>query len=525
MKFKDLTKEDKEFIHNTYKDKSISWDDRMNILVNKYGKSERTIRKWCSEKLHLKERVDLEPQVLQVAKTKEHDKNKKIFLITSAQNATPVHKKFLEKMEMYANEIGAEILVIPYRYKNPNSMFTDKQEKDEWWDTKLTKYLTLNRHDLNNSVSILSDVKIQPTNSQPLQGLEGMTGDHSCVVGHPRFELKSIPVMDSYKPKLLFTTGACTKENYTDSRAGKRGEFHHSIGFCIVELKDDDTFFFRQVSANNSGDFIDLDYYVTDNGVKKENTVEALIMGDVHVRFCDKRVSDMTKNILIPRLNPSKIFLHDIIDSNSISHHNMKDPFILHEMEMTDANNLSKEIDEMLEWLKDLQKEEVYIVKSNHDEHIDQYLNNDWRKLPTLKNTIPLMEYSLAKLKGEAKKGIVPYIINKMYPNIKCLTYEDNVVVKGWLCSMHGHNGSSGSRGSLAQFSKLSTKNVTGHSHTAGRIGGAVSVGTSTTLRMSYQKGQSSWTNTHGIINKLGKFQHIFFFQTKEGNLEYTTLK
>ena len=89
--------------------------------------------------------------------------------------------------------------------------------------------------------------------------------------------------------------------------------------------------------------------------------------------------------------------------------------------------------------------------------------------------------------------------------------------------SVHGHMGASGSRGSLQQYSRLSTKSVTGHSHTIGRIGGAVSVGCSCKLRVSYNKSFSGWTNAHGLVNRLGKFQHIVFFHTKDG-LEYTTL-
>jgi len=90
--------------------------------------------------------------------------------------------------------------------------------------------------------------------------------------------------------------------------------------------------------------------------------------------------------------------------------------------------------------------------------------------------------------------------------------------------SNHGHLGASGSRGSINQFSRLATKTVTGHSHTIGRVGGAVSVGTSTYLKLRYVKGASTWVQAHGIVNRLGKFQHIVFFQTKDG-LEYTTLK
>jgi hypothetical protein len=144
--------------------------------------------------------------------------------------------------------------------------------------------------------------------------------------------------------------------------------------------------------------------------------------------------------------------------------------------------------------------------------------------MQTIKNAIPYMEYSLAKLNSKAENGVIPYIINKYYPKMICLSHNDNITIKGYLCSTHGHIGASGSRGSVQQFSKLSTKTVTGHSHTIARVGGAVSVGTSTHLRLPYNKGASAWVNSHGIINRLGKFQHIVFFKTKDG-LEYTTFK
>ncbi len=525
MKFQELTDEQIENARKIYTDKSMSWDDRMKYLMSFFGKGERTVRKWCSEKLGFKEKVDIEPEQLVKAKKKEHDKSKKRYLITSAQSATPIDKAFLKNIEAYAKHINAEILVIPFRYKNPTSVFTDKQENDDWWHEDLIQYLTLNRHDLNKRISVLSDIKIQPTSSQPLQGLEGMTGEHSSVVGHPRFELKSIPVMEGCPAKILFTTGCITVQNYTDSKTGKKGEFHHSIGCAIVEIKDDETYFFRQISANKNGEFIDLFYHVKDGVVSKEDSVEAMILGDIHVAHCDPRVTDITLNNLFKKLRPKKLFIHDIIDSNSISHHNVNDPFILHQQEMDGSNSLQKEINDMVEWLRQIEQYDVYIVKSNHDEHIDKFLRiTDWRKMATLKNALPYMEYATATLKGEAPNGIVPYIINKHFPKFKCLGHNDNVSVKGWLCSVHGHIGASGSRGSLAQYSRLSTKSVTAHSHVIGRIGGAVSVGTSTFLRVAYNLGASAWSNAHGIINRLGKFQHIVFFHTKDG-LQYTTLE
>lgn len=524
MKFKDLTPKQIEEAKVTYKDKTIKWDIRMGKLIKLFGVNERNVRRWCI-KLGFKEKLDIETKDLKKAKTKKHNKAKKIFLIASAQSATPVHTELFDGMELLAEKYNAEILIIPFRYHNATSMFSKVSEENDWWDKRVIPYLTLNRHALNKSISILSDIKIQPTNSNPLQGLEGMTGEHSSVVGHPRMELRSIPVMEGSPPKILFTTGACTHENYIDSLVGKKGEFHHSLGFAVVEIKDNDTFFFRQVSANSKGEFIDLDNFVSNGKITKEKTVEAVILGDIHVDDCDPRVTDVTLNDLFKRLHPNKVFIHDIISSNSISHHNINNPFILHEQEMNGKNSLKQEVDDMIVWLKPFEKYNVYIVKSNHDEHIDKFLQTtDWRKMASFKNAIQYMEYSTAILKGDAPNGVVPYIINKAYPKFKCLGHNDNVTVKGWLLSMHGHIGSSGSRGSLAQYSRLATKNVTGHSHSIGRKGGAVSVGTSTHLRISYNKGASSWVNAHGIVNRLGKFQHIVFFHTKDG-LEYTTLK
>ena len=133
------------------------------------------------------------------------------------------------------------------------------------------------------------------------------------------------------------------------------------------------------------------------------------------------------------------------------------------------------------------------------------------------------MEYATATLKGEAPNGVVPYLINRRFPKFQCLTDDCNVTVKGVLMSVHGHKGASGSRGSLAQYSRLSTRSMTGHSHQIGRIGGAVSVGTSTHLRVGFNTSFSGWINAHGIVNRLGKIQHIVFFHTSDG-FEYTTL-
>ena len=522
MRFKKLTDDDKTHIKQIYLDKSLSFQERINQLTSEYQKDERTIRRWMI-KLGVKERTDKVPEQLEIAKQKKHDKTKRRFIVTWAQANVSPHKLFLKNLEAYSAHISADLIVIAGRYSNYREHL-NKDTKESWADEVLP-YLCYSRCDLNNSISILGDIKIQPTNSCPLRGFEGMTDGRSSIIGHPRIELKTIPVMEGCPSKYLFTTGAVTKPYYTDSRAGKTGEFNHSLGAAIIEIKDNDIFFFRQITANDkTGEFIDLFFHVKDGIVSREDSVEAIALGDVHVANCDQKVVDVTLNHLFKRLHPKAIFIHDIIDSSSISHHHLHDPFLLHQQEIDGTNSLEKEVNDMLDWLKQIEDYNIYIVKSNHDEHIDQFLRDtDWRKMTTLKNAIPYMEYATATLKGKAPNGIVPYIINQHYPKFKCLSYNDNILVKGWLMSAHGSVGASGSRGSLMQYSKLSTKALIGHSHVAQRIGGAASVGTCSKLRVDYNIGPSAWSNAHGVINRLGKMQHIIFFRTKNG-LEYTTL-
>jgi hypothetical protein len=494
-------------------------------LGNEYGVSERTIRKWCSTKLNLKEKPDIESEQYVKAKEREFDKSKKRFIITYAQNATKIHEKFFNNIKAYADFINADIHVIAGRYKNPTSVWSEKQETDEWWDNNLLPYLDANRHDIHKYVSILSDVKIQPTAVNPMTGMQGLSGVNSCVFGSPKVQLEMIPVLEGNKPKMMVTTGAVTLKNYTDSKAGKKGEFHHTFGFVIVEIKDNSTFFIRQVTADDkSGAFSDLIYRVENNEVSRINTIEGIVLGDLHCGHHDDLVLTRTEKFLY-HIKPKHVILHDVFDGDSINHHTMKDPFIQYGKEVNGTNDLGAELDKMMIILgrfKDF--ENVVIVRSNHDDFLDRWLKNeDWKKQPTFKNAPLYMELSSKLLKQHAKfnndvKGVIPDIINDKYPNFITLGRSSSYKIKGFECGLHGDIASNGSRGSVENFRKLNTKMIVGHSHSPSRKDGFISVGTSTKLRVGYNVGPSSWLQSHVIIHTDGRAQHINFI-----NGEFTT--
>jgi hypothetical protein len=525
MKFKNLTEEIKERMYQIYWNKEMKWDDRMKSLMDITGKSERTVRKWCV-KLGFKNKIEEESEDLKIAKERELNDNKQYYIITYAQNATNVNKAFLKNIEAYANKLDAEIICIAGRYHNPTTLKkSEKAKNTDYWDPSIQKYLSLKRHDIHKTVSIMSDVKIQATAVTPLSGLEGMSKENSCIFGHPKVHMKTIPVLEGYAPKMMLTTGSITYPNYTDSKAGKKSEFHHQYGFVIVEIENDEITHIRQVTAKQSGNFYDLYFKVSNGVVQKNESIEAIVLGDLHYGNEDIDVMDSTIELL-EDLTPKTVVLHDVFDGYSISHHTINDPFKQYGLEINGKNNLEDEVEYMLNKLWDFTLiDNVVVVRSNHDCHLDKFLLNDWRKLPTSKNSVTYMKYSQILLQQYASNdvvGVIPHLINEQYPTYKCLGYGDSYKVKDIELSQHGDVGTNGSRGSINQFRKLNTKIITAHTHSPARFDNAVCVGTSTKLRLSYNKGASSWLNSHAIIHKDGKIQQIHFMGT---NKSYTTLE
>jgi hypothetical protein len=556
MKFKNLKKDEDKlaFFEKVYKDKTMKWDDRMDVLKEFTGKSERTNRKWAI-KLGFGERVEKDSKDLKKAKAKTFDETKKRFIITWAQNNTPIHKEFFFNMKSYAKKVNADIHVVAGRYKNPTSIFADANE--EFWHPDVVPYLDAGRHDIHEYVSIMSDIKIQPTAVNPMTGLQGLSGVNSCVFGGPKIQLEMIPVPEGRKPKMMVTTGACTVANYTDSKSGKKGEFHHQLGFVIVEIKDDNTFYLRQVTATDDGNFCDLINEVKFEGkrvdiefedvidkiwwveqhcgdeptklkgkskIKRIKDIEAMVLGDLHCGHHDQEVLDKTLG-LMDVLKPEHVILHDVFDGYSISHHEMKDPFAQYRKEVKNQNDLKKEVDEMMDILESFRKyKNVVIVRSNHDDFIDRWLKNgDWKKQPTPKNSLLYMEYSHRLLKQYAESnevmGIIPELINERFPEYITLGRSASYHINGWEYGQHGDIGSNGSRGSLNQFRKMNSKMVVGHYHSPGRKDNVLAVGTTTKLRVGYNIGPSSWLQSHVINHRNGKPQHIHFI-----NGGFTTL-
>lgn len=514
MKYDKLSNADIKWITKLYASKEPR-DVIQDSIASKFNIKKRTVRRWAK-----KLEIVNEPTAHFVQAQKKVLQEKKYYLITWGQNSTPVHPRFMDNLEAYSEFLGAEISIIAGRYRNPTSIFPDSDK--EIWDERILPYLDASRHTIHKYMEILSDIKIHPTARLPLSSFEGVSSERSSIIGHPRVHQKVIAALNGYKPKMMLTTGACTVKNYTDSKAGKIGEFHHTLGFVIVEIDGDD-FYVRQVTADEkTGSFTDLIYYVDSGHVGEAKKAEAIVFGDIHVGDHDPECISSTVE-LCDVLKPKTVVLHDVLNGHSINRHESKNPFAKFSKMKTGDHSLKKEIDNVIDFCDTLKEnmpysEDFVVVNSNHDAWIEAYLvNQDWKK--DVSNALSYMEYSTMLLKGFAKKGVLATVLDNNVEDIITLALDESYRLSNWELGVHGHQGANGSRGNPNQFKKLSTKMITGHTHTPSRVDGVVTVGTSTFLRVGYNTGASGWLQSHAIINADGKVQQIHCINNK-----FTTL-
>jgi hypothetical protein len=439
----------------------------------------------------------------------------KKYIFTAAQNATPAHKGFLSCLKIYAAHIKAKLIIIPFRYKNPTSQWSADNESHEWWAAETVQYLYDGRFDLNENLSVLADIKTQPTAVDPLTGLEGISGSSSCIVGHPKITLRTVPTPGHLLPKIMASTGAVTVENYTDTKAGKKGEFHHTLGAIVVEL-DGKRFHQRHILGCKDGSFIDLDKSVSRKGVVKAPPMEALIMGDTHVDFVDPDVTAATfgKGGMCQTLKPKNLLWHDLLDFHSANWHHRGNPFIALAKHQSGMGDVKAEVERACKFVKDHTPRgcKSVLVPSNHPEGLSRWVKEtDWR------NTSPenmefYLETALAVVKSTkmTKNGtstIDPFLYwaDKMLDDVVLMDRSGSFVVGDHELGMHGDKGANGARGNIKQFARIGPKTFIGHSHSPGWFEGAKQVGTSSYLHLDYNAGLSSWMQTHGGIYANGK--------------------
>jgi len=444
------------------------------------------------------------------------------FAITCAQNNTAVDAGFLRALEHWATRRKGELLIQPMRYKNPTSRKDPQEERtsDYWWAPEVEPYLVENDILLNEHLAFMAGMRIQATASQPLSQLDSRSRGRSAIYGHSKLAMHTVATPHQKLPKLLYTTGAVTKKNYSMTKAGNLAAFHHSPSAVLVEIRGD-RFHAREVTWDGVS-FIDYDQQYRADGFGPAPPVLALVTGDEHAWFHDPKVRKATydaRDSVVATLRPPMIVRHDLFDCYSVSPHHFQRRITRAVKTREGWGSLRRELDDTLRFMEATTPEGAknVIANSNHHDQLFRWLQSGEKYVEP--ENLELYYWLNWKMLSEAcmtEHGVRHPDPFEMYAreygtlvDTQWLGPDDSLVVGSVELGMHGHLGPNGTRGTVRNLSRVGLRSIVGHSHSPGIFEGAYQVGTSSRLRLEYNPGPSSWLNTHAVVHQNGRRQMI----------------
>lgn len=455
------------------------------------------------------------------------------YILTSAQNNTKIHEAFWANLVEFSAQTGARLCVARFTYNKRWNHQMDKAEiggptgdkrEPMWWDTKLLPYFVDQRAELAPGLVWCGEMNIIPTAARPLTGLEAYTGRASGIFPHTKLAMDSIPAHKGENTKFNWTTGAVTQRNYIMRKEGLKAQFHHCYGALLVEVDAGGNWWVRQLNADSTGTFYDLDRRVKNGEVTTGHSLEGLVLGDIHVAQKDDAVHEAIwgEAGVVEMLRPKNVVLHDVLDFYSQNHHEVDNPHITFRKYIEKKLSVKDELMECAAYLKDVSRPgtNIVIADSNHHHHLGRWLRERsglrdpsnaeiWLKLHGLvyeairKN---IMEPNYLRLGVEA---VDVSGFERKY-RVRFLDEDESFILcndahGGIECGMHGDLGPNGARGSRANFARMGRKSCRGHEHTASIYDGVYTAGCCCVLDPAYVRGPSSWSHTQIGIYPNGK--------------------
>jgi len=427
----------------------------------------------------------------------------KKYIITTAQYNVGVNKQLLKNMEKYSAVNDAEIIILPTVGRNIN--------EEQIMIKDLAMYRTIsNDWKINNSLKV-KDFGVRPQAINPLTGLERFAqGDKSYIMPGTKQVLKFISNSYDDIPKAIMTTGAITKPNYNlRCRVGRIAKEDQNYGFVVVEVKNGKYFHFRHVRSLQNGNFTDVTGRYKNGKYYKNPQPKALIVGDLHTGVTDPKHEKNTFEQIKYFGNNIDIYLHDTFNGESISHWNEGHYVKKHLLWEKQGLNLENELKITLKAINKYAKATkgtVYIVASNHDEHLYRYID-EGRFMGDKGNDLVGSKIYTGILEKHNALQYGLSLVGKIADNVEFIKRDEGHKILGVELGHHGDEKNNGGRGSPRSIEAANSKSVTAHRHTPIIIRNTYGVGTSTYLRIGYNTGYSNWVQNNGVLYSDGTIQ------------------
>lgn len=392
------------------------------------------------------------------------------------------------------------------------------------WDSRTEPYWVDERLELAPGLVWCGEMKQLPTAVNPLSGLDTYTGRKSAIFGHVKIAMKSIPSMKHEPTKFNYTTGTITQRNYIQRKAGIKAEFHHCFGFLKVEVDHHGNWFVRQLNSDDHGVLYDLERRARAGRVDIGHWTEAITWGDLHAYRADPVVKKLAwgEGGMLDTLHPRYQFVHDAFDFHTRNHHDRNNHHKMYERFQLAQDSVEEELEVTARTLDEEAWREwcqTIIVESNHDNALERWLRDDpgWYARDPINATL-FLKLQLRKYEAIGDWTSEDFLLIEhalrehggLKRPMRFLREDESFIIchgkgGGIENGLHGHNGPNGARGGQNGFVRMGRRKSRGHTHTAGIVDGDYVAGTSSLLDLSFNKGPSSWSQSHIVTYRNGK--------------------
>ncbi len=454
------------------------------------------------------------------------------------------HEASLKCVETFLdNNKGAEFFVIPGR-----AHVSALEGQPSTFDRVIMKYKKNFITDLtvNQNLKIF-DAQINPQHIDPLTGLHhitgkehgylfdredtnGVLGDHvknsrsSLIIPHPKQMMNVMPNGKSTLPRLIHSTGSITSKQYYHNRIGRIAADQHILGGLIIDIVGK-LFFIRQFQCNpKTGEFVDFGRRYHADGRVTEESALAVSFGDLHAgAHCPVALASALD--MLEFFNPEYAFWHDVFDARSISHHLLKKQTarIKREECFRTLGNEGQKASEILSEIfnRSSSRTQNYIVGSNHNGHLHQYLDETRYKgddvnFELATNLMSLYNAGVDPLRALIDNGgrhpltAHPAVGGELQSNFNWLSSSEDFWLEEVQYGEHGHNGIGGAKGNQNSHYIAFGKAVVGHRHKPGIYNGVYVNGTLTPYKQDYNANQPlDWLHSHTVHFRGGHRQLI----------------
>jgi hypothetical protein len=444
-------------------------------------------------------------------------KDHKRFFVTTAVTGCKANDEYIQSIKNYCekNKAHALVLVASDPAHNKFAPGADYGTIDAQLAGDEDISIVVSDVALNTNLCI-STVKLSAKHVDPATSMGRIASKNGTFIfASPKQRLKAIPVSNKKFPHFVMTTGAVTladysTDNYMSGRTAFIAEHDHVMGGLVIEVVDDDRYHFRQVQINEDGAFIDLGVRYNSDGSTDRIAPEAFVLGDWHSGSTDPMARDAWFEIA-ELLKVNRLIMHDLFDGEAINHHERQNVVSRAKKVAENKHDLRSEMQFLVKDIDTLAElvEEVVIVKSNHDEFLDRYLMSGYYVKDPQNH-----RYAL-DLAREAMDGNDPlqWAVNdiglKKPDKVRWLNRDEDYKIAHIQLGAHGDLGANGARGGIKSIEAAYGFSVTGHAHTPEILRGAWQVGTSSYLKLSYNRGPSSWMHASCLVYPDGSRQMI----------------